>query len=322
MTRPVAPVPALPPSLRPFVSDDLDQVRSFVGRIDGEHSRVAHGAGPLGYRHHVVRSAGAALVWVRANQSQTVRGAFGYPFIHLPIDQVSTYLFGRRRQEAAPGRAMFVAPGWEHTRRAAAGAQFAFGMDGAALAAEVHARRLGTPGPWSWQSGALPPDGCEWVSAVEALAQVLTDADDPRRRALCEARAIAAVARLLLRGATVAAARPLAPARLAAVCDWIDAHLGEPVTLGRLSRVAGVGERCLQLGFEQHRGTSPMRFVLERRLAVAHRRLRRATPGERVTDVAIDTGFSHLGRFATLYRSAYGEPPSQTLQGATSRLGA
>ncbi|MCK7534410.1 MAG: hypothetical protein MZV63_27030 [Marinilabiliales bacterium] len=35
---------------------------------------------------------------------------------------------------------------------------------------------------------------------------------------------------------------------------WIDAHLGEPITMGTLCRVAGVGERCLQKSFLYRRG--------------------------------------------------------------------
>jgi len=33
-------------------------------------------------------------------------------------------------------------------------------------------------------------------------------------------------------------------------------------------------------------------------------------------------GFWHLGRFACLYRDAFGEPPSATLEGAPGRAGA
>jgi transcriptional regulator GlxA family with amidase domain len=41
--------------------------------------------------------------------------------------------------------------------------------------------------------------------------------------------------------------------------DWIDAHVGDAITLGRLCDVAQVGERSLQLAFQARRGMSPMR---------------------------------------------------------------
>jgi tetratricopeptide (TPR) repeat protein len=50
------------------------------------------------------------------------------------------------------------------------------------------------------------------------------------------------------------------------------------------------------------------------RLAKARRELERARPGVRVTDIALDNGFTQLGRFAAAYRAMYGEPPSATLR--------
>jgi transcriptional regulator GlxA family with amidase domain len=35
-----------------------------------------------------------------------------------------------------------------------------------------------------------------------------------------------------------------------------------------------------------------------------------------ITDVATEHGFSEFGRFAGIYRGAFGETPSQTLRGA------
>jgi AraC-like DNA-binding protein len=59
-----------------------------------------------------------------------------------------------------------------------------------------------------------------------------------------------------------------------------------------------------------------MRFVIERRLAQARRQL--TEPGARkdVTQVAVRLGFHHTGRFAALYRQAFGESPSQSLRRA------
>jgi AraC-like DNA-binding protein len=311
--------PLRPSSPRPFVTNDLDEVRSFAGKLDGEHSRSVDGRGPLGYRRHALGDNRAALVWIDARLTQTIRAAFSYPYVHVPIDSVSTYVIGRHRQSVGRGQAMFVAPGWEHTRRNAAGAHFIFSMNAATLVAEIESRRTGATGPWTWQSRALRPLPLSLGPALQALAHSLADAADARLRAVCEARAVSALADALLAGSAVVSARPLSPARLAAVQEWIDTHLAEPMTLGQLCRVAGVGERCLQMAFQSQRGMSPMRFVLERRLAAAHRHLRRATPGEEVTRVAIEAGFSHLGRFAALYRTAYGEPPSKTLREALAR---
>jgi transcriptional regulator GlxA family with amidase domain len=97
---------------------------------------------------------------------------------------------------------------------------------------------------------------------------------------------------------------------------WIEANLEAPISIGRLCAVAGVGERALQKSFESRRGMSPMRFVAERRLAEAHRQLTQAHPRDDVTHVAMRLGFHHTGRFAALYRQAFGESPSQSLRRA------
>lgn len=106
---------------------------------------------------------------------------------------------------------------------------------------------------------------------------------------------------------------PVSIQRLNCLEDWIDAHVGEAITLGRLCEVVQVGERSLQLAFQARRGMSPMRFVSERRLAAAQRRLSSAAADEDVTAIATSLGFTHLGRFSSAYRAAFGESPSRAL---------
>jgi len=100
---------------------------------------------------------------------------------------------------------------------------------------------------------------------------------------------------------------------------WIDAHLAEPLTLGRLCEQAGVGARSLQRAFEAKRGVSPMRYVNERRLAAAHARLSNPCPADTVTSIAFDCGFEHMSRFARAYQRRFGERPSSTLARARHR---
>jgi AraC-like DNA-binding protein len=102
--------------------------------------------------------------------------------------------------------------------------------------------------------------------------------------------------------------------RIRIVEGWIDAHLADPITLGRLCAVAGVGDRYLESAFRAHRGQTPMQFVMARRLAWVRRRLLESGSGDSVTQLAYDAGFVHLGRFAARYRSTYGESPSATLR--------
>jgi AraC-like DNA-binding protein len=96
---------------------------------------------------------------------------------------------------------------------------------------------------------------------------------------------------------------------------YIERHLQDPISIAELARHAGVSARSLQIGFQQHRGVSPTAFIRERRLERVREVLRAADPlAVRITDVALEWGFVHLGKFATVYRRRFGEAPSTTLR--------
>jgi len=93
------------------------------------------------------------------------------------------------------------------------------------------------------------------------------------------------------------------------------AHLGAPVSVTTLSRVAGLSERGLRNAFYGVRGMSPKRCILTERLLGARRALSGAAGDTTtVTGVATRYGFYELGRFAATYRDAFGEAPSATLR--------
>ena len=311
-------LPPPPAAASSFFADDLDEVREFVGRSDGEHSRVVHGVGRLAFERHVLIGSSVGLCWGRVALGQTIRGALGALTLHLSIDAPSEYLFGRRRIRVAPGSGMIVAPRWEFTRRGSPGGMFALAVSDKALSAEIRVRRPEGRGDWVPSSRPLDllgTDRSAIESAVDGLAGASDSATASATREQCEACVISMVADIVLRAAAVSPAAPIAASRFAMLQEWIEAHLGEPVTLGSLCQVAGVSDRSLQTTFASLRGVSPMRYVNERRLAAARRLLARAEADSDVTDVATAVGFTHLGRFATFYRQAYGESPSQTLKG-------
>ena len=78
--------------------------------------------------------------------------------------------------------------------------------------------------------------------------------------------------------------------------------------------MAGVSAYTLSKAFHKRHGTSPMRFLKQRRLEAAQRALLAAEPSRTtVTDVAMYFGFCHLSQFAIDYRKAFQELPSETL---------
>ncbi len=100
---------------------------------------------------------------------------------------------------------------------------------------------------------------------------------------------------------------------------WFEQRITEEVTVARASHAFGVSARWLQRCFIERWGQAPMEFVAARRLARTRARLTDSDRATVVEEVARQSGFSHPGRFAVLYRRVYGESPSQTVARARYR---
>ena len=109
---------------------------------------------------------------------------------------------------------------------------------------------------------------------------------------------------------------PAAPRPIRMALERIESHPEHPLTTERLAADAGVGVRALQQGFHDLVGCSPMAYLRDVRLKRVREALADADPrsGASVTDIALDWGFMHLGRFSLEYRRRFGESPSQTLR--------
>ena len=101
---------------------------------------------------------------------------------------------------------------------------------------------------------------------------------------------------------------------------YVRAHIDSPVPVSALCRVVGLSERGLRDAFYRVRGISPKRWIVTARLQGVQDVLADARAGPiTVTHVATDFGFYELGRFAALYREAFGEAPSDTLRSTHQR---
>jgi AraC-like DNA-binding protein len=108
-------------------------------------------------------------------------------------------------------------------------------------------------------------------------------------------------------------AAPMLPRHLDRAIGYIERHLGEQITLGDIAEAAGRSARTVDAGFRSCLGVSPMTYVRNLRLESVRAAL--LTTGEAISTIALDAGFTHLGRFASAYRARYGELPSQTRAG-------
>ncbi|WP_339673224.1 AraC family transcriptional regulator [Dasania marina] len=91
-------------------------------------------------------------------------------------------------------------------------------------------------------------------------------------------------------------------------------NLSVPINIVDLVEVCGVSARSLFDAFKRFRGVTPMKRLQKFRLEQAHQCLMAAKSDDTVTDILTQLGVSQLGRFAAIYKSAYGETPSQTVK--------
>lgn len=87
-----------------------------------------------------------------------------------------------------------------------------------------------------------------------------------------------------------------------------------PCKVGDLAAALGVSVRALQTAFQQVLQTTPTAYLRDRRLQQVHDDLLRGESRTSVTDLALQHGFFHLGRFAGHYRERFGETPAETLR--------
>lgn len=119
-----------------------------------------------------------------------------------------------------------------------------------------------------------------------------------------------------LREPTSGDRRDASTATLRRAMAYIEAHAGDGIAVADIAAAASVTVRAVQLAFRRHRGTTPMSYLRQVRLAHAHRALADADPETTtVAAVAAGWGFADHSRFAALYRATYGVPPSVTLRG-------
>ena len=110
----------------------------------------------------------------------------------------------------------------------------------------------------------------------------------------------------------------IAPAVVRRAEAFLEANASLPVTIDQLVKECGCSKRALFKAFRDTRGYTPMQFRTDCRLELARKALQVGAPGETVSSIAYDCGFSHPSRFAATYLKRFGELPSETRRGACS----
>lgn len=100
----------------------------------------------------------------------------------------------------------------------------------------------------------------------------------------------------------------LGPKRRQRVVEYIETHIGSPITLSDLASAAALSPHHFSRTFRKTFGMSPVRYVWSRRVDAAKRLIRcSALP---LAAVAFSCGFSSQSHFTTAFREATGMTPS------------
>jgi AraC-like DNA-binding protein len=97
--------------------------------------------------------------------------------------------------------------------------------------------------------------------------------------------------------------------------DYALSHAGDYLYVTDLCRATGVSERSLEYAFKRVVGMAPMAYLTRLRLNRVRKALLTADRGStKVSTVALNWGFWHLGEFTRAYKACFGERPSDTLR--------
>jgi len=161
-------------------------------------------------------------------------------------------------------------------------------------------------------------------TTLQELATTLlsiADVDDPYSRLRADFMGLAVVSHLLGQygesgPVTPRYGSPLPKWRLKRAVEYIEAHMDSPVTLGDLSRAAGLSRMHFASQFRAATGVRPHEYVLRHRINRAQVML--ATTNEPLAQLALSVGFSSQAHFTTVFKRFSGFTPARWRQRALS----
>ncbi len=301
---------------RLFESADLDETRERISRVMQPHLLVPAGA-TAGLSHmDFVRLGGVGIGTIAFGNAMRVdvEAVDGY---HLLMFCVTGQAKVRTRGQTVcvdQSNAVLCAAGEPFDAVLSADCeQFILRIDAGLFGTQARPVRLSPDSHIHIDSPALGG----WMQQLNLLANSSALLDLARKNDGVGRQMGRLLLELLAVGHSTAAPEPnrrtASPGLVKRAEDFMHEHCGEVLRLPDIAMALGLAERTLRDGFQQFRGVSPTRYLRQIRLDKAHKILREATVGVHVSDVAMDCGFMHLGRFSIEYKKRFGESPSDTL---------
>lgn len=94
------------------------------------------------------------------------------------------------------------------------------------------------------------------------------------------------------------------------VTAYIQNNLANKITMADLSHTSNYSERSIQLIFQRHLNQTPFEYIEEQRLLKAKALIEKHKRSKKISSIAQDVGFFHLGRFSVHFRQRFGISPS------------
>lgn len=314
---------------RLFATDDLDEVRYRCAQVFNPHHLAVQGSRqkvrsrmdclPLG-RMALTRLTWGAPVQVDPGSLEN------FYLIVLPVSGKAVFHFDGVQVSASARAAAVISPGRRfHFTASDDYDQIVLRLSQDAVSAAWRGLMASEPAPSICFDVALPLQGQGWA-ALQPTLQWLS------RCARLESAGTASVA-LLERTEDLLATNLLLqhrhsqasrfwprherelPLHIRRAQDYMQQHLGEPLSAPMVAAHCGLSVRRLQAVFQAECGMAPLQWLRQQRLQAVHEALltsKLTRPSVGAT--ALQFGFSHLGDFAKVYSQAFDEAPRETLR--------
>jgi len=309
-----------------FLDYEITDAESYAAVVRGADVELSQlQPGPLRGHHLRLSLPAGEISWVATNLPLRGHGRFPSGIWSLSVVTRSASPALQHGVEVRPGCPFYHRPGAEHD--GIYGRDFSIVCLG--LREEVFAETVRNEFPEladdfipTWR--VFEPTGKtrRELTALFEQAATLGRTDERVRRssaarAVMQDELLAAFLEALAEGITPTPA--LAPSHAAAVVrraeELAESPGDRPLWVGDLCSGCGVPRRTLNHAFQQVLGMGPATYLRRLRLNKVRRLLRQPNgSGEprSVTEIALDHGFWHPGRFSSQYRELFGESPRQT----------
>lgn len=311
-----------------FRSTDLDESRDAVGKIFCDHKiEVTGAANELVtelYEAEFCRSSLAHTSYGTAVSINTGR-VNSYYLVQVPWEGSIEVTNGKHCGSFKPGVASIISPAVPMQMRWSSGASFYT----VKLSKHTMESRLASLLGEDLQSPLIfdpvldfsSPQGKRWVSGVEFVRQQLTlpnpgSLEQSMAQQLEETLCLMAL-ELLPHNYSDQSHRissALAPKSVRRARQYILDNIQKDISLDDLAAETATSPSNLSKHFRNYQGQPPMQFIRAKKLDAVHQILKQSYGEVSVTEIALQYGFNHLGRFSHYYREKFGESPSTTLK--------